>query len=82
MLKQTFVSYNSNTSSLPQLKRAYKRATKDADCAETNLYKHIGTILRAMETVMSEFKSGKSRAEPIYYKIWDLGGQEVRFFDC
>ena len=80
MLEKTFVSYNKNSSTfaLDRLKRAYKRAAKDADCAQTNLYKHIGTILRAMETVMSEFKSGKSRAEPIYYKMWDLGGQDVR----
>ena len=78
MLEQTFVSYNNNSSTLGQLKRAYKRAAKNADCAETNLYRHIGTILQAMETVMGEFKSGKSRAEPIYYKIWDLGGQDVR----
>ena len=78
MLEQTFVSYNNNSSTLAQLKRAHKRAAKNADCAETNLCKHIGEILRAMETVESEFKSGKSRADSIYYKIWDLGGQEVR----
>ena len=80
MLEKTFVSYNksSSTLALDRLKRAYKRAAKNADCAETHLYKHIGDILQTMETVMGEFKSGKSRAEPIYYKIWDLGGQEVR----
>jgi len=78
LLKQALTLYNKDSSKLEQLKRAFERA-KNAGCTETNLYKHVHGLFEAIEAVSKEFKVGLSQAAAIFYKMWDLGGQEVCF---
>ena len=78
LLKQALTLYNKDSSKLEQLKRAFQRA-ENAGCTETNLYKHVHGLFKAIEQVSKEFKVGITQAAAIFYKMWDLGGQEVSF---
>ena len=51
-----------------------------AGCTDSNVYKHANSTIEAIDTVVKEFKVGMSQADAIFYKIWDLGGQEVRLY--
>ena len=70
--------YNKDSTKLKELKSAFGCA-KNAGCAESALYKHVHDRLEAIEAVGEEFNVGASHADAISYKMWDLGGQEVRF---
>ena len=78
LLKRALTLYYKDSSKLDQLKRAFERAEK-AGCTETNLYKHVHGLFEAIKAVSEEFNVGMSQAAAIFYKMWDLGGQEVSF---
>ena len=76
-LERAFAAYNQDIGKLQELKEWFKAAT-DAGCAHSCVYKQVDDLLKAMETVMSEFKDiSASGDDSITYKIWDLGGQKV-----
>ena len=78
LLKQALAAYYKNSSKMKELKKALDRA-KEAGFTHSKLYKHVSGLFEAIDTVVKDFKVGPSQADAIFYKIWDLGGQEVCF---